>query len=585
MHTLVFLLLFSATLAHAQDFLFDRAICTGLGDRVGTMLSLAALARHHNATVGYLWCEDPSVVYSRVSLLIPRWTGWEYNLTEFKARFRPPPEIVFVSDLTDPRLQRLPKVVWGQPHMPIPAEQGSDSIPNIGWLTMRLPLPGKLDYQDSFQAHYRGIVAPIAANQPGAIVHGPYIMLHMRGPDDNTYVDQKDSLENYCTGKVIKALRKLMPGIPVYAISNNISWAKDLLEGGRVPILEDTGSAYDHFSLLVSAKAIIQHALHGWSSYSSVPALISGAPMINTYSPALPHHRFHLFKTQRGLPSNFYDCTQIDQYTEAILHSSSSSSRRPELVAYATDRSHKELALLQRTARWHGWAALHVIGTQEGFNTHGLVDKLRALRHFARKWPADTILVFVDGYDVIVNNEPGALESAFLASGKRVLISSELGCCTDKKSLLEYGTDCHPEWPFPQTGKGRRWLNTGVIVGYAKDIRKLLRMAWKEYKIHPALYKAYTDQQLMCFLVSDGSTVWTRAAVGIDHMSEVALSTYQTDIRLDGTMLGLDAVGRIMFANRSAPAFIHFNGPSRQKGVQREYAKRHFPLIQDTTTK
>jgi hypothetical protein len=140
-----------------------------------------------------------------------------------------------------------------------------------------------------------------------------------------------------------------------------------------------------------------------------------------------------------------------------------------ELVAYATDHAHQELALLQKTARWHGWAALHVIGTQEGFDTHGLVDKLRALRQF-------------DGYDVVVNNEPGALESVFLASGKRVLISSELGCCVNKQASLEYKTrDCHPEWPFEPPGEARRWLNTGVIVGYARNLRKLLRMAWKEY--------------------------------------------------------------------------------------------------------
>jgi hypothetical protein len=250
-----------------------------------------------------------------------------------------------------------------------------------------------------------------------------------------------------------------------------------------------------------------------------------------------------------------------------------------QLVAYATDHEHQGLALLQNTARWHGWSALHVIGTQEGFNTHGLVDKLRALRRFARKWPDDTILVFVDGYDVIVNNEPGALESAFLTSGKRVLISSELGCCTDKQSSLQYKTSCHPDWPFRHVQEGRIWPNTGVIVGYAREVRKLLRMAWKEYSMHRALYLAYTDQQLVCFLVSDGSSIWTRAAVGIDHMSKVALSTYKTDIRIDGHSLGIDALGRIVFSNRSAPALIHFNGPKDQKAAQLEYAEKHFPLI------
>ncbi len=76
-------------------------------------------------------------------------------------------------------------------------------------------------------------------------------------------------------------------------------------------------------------------------------------------------HTFDLImKGQAGIILVFYACC----------------ASSTELVAYATDRAHQELGLLQKTARWHGWAALHVIGTQEGFDTHGLVDKLRALR-------------------------------------------------------------------------------------------------------------------------------------------------------------------------------------------------------------
>lgn len=170
-----------------------------------------------------------------------------------------------------------------------------------------------------------------------------------------------------------------------------------------------------------------------------------------------------------------------------------------ELVTYATDKQHNNLGMLQNTARWHGWSALHVIGTQEGFDSHGLVDKLRALRRFARKWPGDTILAFVDAYDVIINNEPAALETAFLSSGKRVLLASENGCCTDKQTALRYGTTCHPNWPF---ATDRKWLNSGVIVGYAKDIRRLLRMAWKE-PIPPCIAPTRT---------SSSSAFWSRTA-------------------------------------------------------------------------
>jgi hypothetical protein len=63
-----------------------------------------------------------------------------------------------------------------------------DSIPEIAYLTMRLPIR-PAPFQTSFLAKYREIVAPIAAaKQTGeTIVHCPYILLHMRGQDDNTY--------------------------------------------------------------------------------------------------------------------------------------------------------------------------------------------------------------------------------------------------------------------------------------------------------------------------------------------------------------------------------------------------------------
>lgn len=248
-----------------------------------------------------------------------------------------------------------------------------------------------------------------------------------------------------------------------------------------------------------------------------------------------------------------------------------------ELVAYATDRQNENLGLLRKTAEWHGWSPLHVIGTQKGFARHGLVDKLRALRRFTRRWPDDTLLVFVDGYDVVVNNEPFALETAFLASGKRVMTAGELGCCVDKETAMAYRTACHGAWPHHGE---RSWLNSGVIVGYAKDVRLLLRMAWKEYAAHPEMYRAYTDQQLLCYLVSDGSNIWTRASVNIDHDSELALTTYQTDI----TRFGVDTLGRIVFSNRTVPALIHFNGPAPQKAAQMEHARKHFPLLSPGAT-
>lgn len=252
----------------------------------------------------------------------------------------------------------------------------------------------------------------------------------------------------------------------------------------------------------------------------------------------------------------------------------SGQKKEIELVTYATDTDRVEP--LKQSARWHGWSALNILGTQAGFDRHGLVDKLRALRRFAKGRAADSLLVFVDAYDVIVNHAPFHLERIFLASGKRILLASELGCCTDKETALAYGNRCHRNWPFfPSSPHRRIWLNSGVIIGYAKDIRRLLRLAWKEYLLHPNVYRAHTDQQLLCFLMSDGATIWTREAVGIDHESQAALTTYQTDL---GQALSFDSQGRVVFENRTVPALIHFNGPPQPKAAQMEFAQRHFPL-------
>ena len=92
------------------------------------------------------------------------------------------------------------------------------------------------------------------------------------------------------------------------------------------------------------------------------------------------------------------------------------------------------------------------------------------------------------------------------------------------------------------------------------------------------MYQMYTGQQILCFLMSDGSSIWTHAAVAIDHRSELALTIYSTDIRL-GQVLGVDEIGQNVFANRTVPALIHFNWPKQEKAAQIAYARAKFPLL------
>ena len=298
---------------HPKYYLFDRAICTGLGDRVGTMLTLAALGRSHSAKVVFRWCHDGKEISSRMLPHIPAWHGYDnYSLPEFKTRFFPPSEVVLVERITHEH-QKLPRVQWSG--VGIPAEQGSDSVYTIAWKTTRLgymPISAH-----KFKTSYQAVARPFAAQAFDLQNrNNTYIALHLRGPDNNTYWPPDgawDDLTLYCTGKVLRKLLAL--NVTLVAISNNKEWANTLL-GGRLAVREFV-SAYDDFSLLLGATGIVQHAWAGWSSFSTVPALASGAPLINTFR-GVPH-RYGLFRAQGGaLPSELYDCTQIDEFVHRV---------------------------------------------------------------------------------------------------------------------------------------------------------------------------------------------------------------------------------------------------------------------------
>lgn len=297
-------------LGSARDYFFDRAICTGMGDRVGTMLTLAALARSEGAKVVFWWCDDPSEIYSRIHPHIPRWHGYNYSLTEFKMRFNPPAEVLLVEMVTA-KHKMLPRVQWNG--VGLPAEDGSDSVYTVAWKTTRLG--GTQISARSFEESYQAVARPLAALAADQQGRSQYVAVHLRGPDDNTYspsFDAWNDLDMYCTGKVLRQLLAL--NITLIAISNNGAWANELL-GKRLRVREYV-TAYDDLSLLLGASAIVQHAWGGWSSYSSVPAFASGAPLINTFR-GLPH-RHNLFREQGGIPREMYNCQQRSKYVQAV---------------------------------------------------------------------------------------------------------------------------------------------------------------------------------------------------------------------------------------------------------------------------
>jgi hypothetical protein len=108
-------------------------------------------------------------------------------------------------------------------------------------------------------------------------------------------------------------------------ISNNHSFSMQWLRGLPSIHLVHSSSAFQDLSLALSAVAIVQHASEGWSSYTSVPAMAHGIPLINTF--AGHEHRFDLFASHGEVPREFYSCQQTDAFVREAVR----VSRQPHM--------------------------------------------------------------------------------------------------------------------------------------------------------------------------------------------------------------------------------------------------------------
>lgn len=316
MHPLLIALILSLLHFSSPTHLYHyrRDICTGLGDRVGDLMGLAALARMEYTGVVFEWCTDPSKIYVRIREHIPNFHGYDYDLTEFRLRFLVPTEIILVENVTKKHKSLEPVEFVG---LPLPSEHGLNALYTTAWRTTRLGLLHITASQ--FKNMYRRVTKPfVDAIRLSMEDKGPYVVLHMRGPDENSYKpspDCYDSPDMYCTARVLKRVLRLR--VRVLAISNNEEWARGLLH--RLPVeLISNHSVYDDFSLLVGATGIIQHAFLGWSSFSSVPAMMSQSPLITTYLTTQPSHRYQVFRHYDGMPDEFHDCTQIKEFVASV---------------------------------------------------------------------------------------------------------------------------------------------------------------------------------------------------------------------------------------------------------------------------
>lgn len=292
---------------------YDSPVCTGLGDRLGMVLTLSALAILHNSScvVHMEWCTEPQrAVLSNPQFMkwIPGWTGYDFPLLKLQTVLALPKNILLYPSGQDPK--SFDNVVREGGELP---GWGAVALTSTMYCRAMSVIPDPSRKQEMWtarecEAAYRKAgsqLLPARQTEQGL----PYILIHFRSGDSNT--EARDE-RPFCTRAVLQALHA--EKVYMKVISNNHSFSMQWMRGMPSVHLVHSSSAFQDVLLALSAVAIVQHASTGWSSYTSVPAMARGVPLINTFTGS--NHRFDLFKRQGEVPREFYMCRETTAFVQ-----------------------------------------------------------------------------------------------------------------------------------------------------------------------------------------------------------------------------------------------------------------------------
>jgi hypothetical protein len=103
----------------------------------------------------------------------------------------------------------------------------------------------------------------------------------------------------------------------VAVMTNNVTYAETLLQGANVTYAMTLVDMFKDMQLLTAATGIIQHASEGWSSFSSVPAMAKGIPILSTFKRG--GHRYEFFGKYGEIPDEFFNCSRMKHFFHSVL--------------------------------------------------------------------------------------------------------------------------------------------------------------------------------------------------------------------------------------------------------------------------
>lgn len=167
-------------------------------------------------------------------------------------------------------------------------------------------------------------------------------------------------------------------------------------------------------------------------------------------------------------------------------------------------------------------------------------QKVNFLREFISKVEDGEIFVFTDNYDVIANDYAQSLLAKYRRYYDGKVVFGGETACWPKSSLAS-------QYPEPPAGVVTKYLNSGVFMGYARDIKKLVSVPI-DNSADDQLY--YT----LAFLQNQEDVV-------LDYKCRLFLclsGMQETDLQVDKPR-------GCLYYKGERPVFVHGNGPDQVK--------------------
>ena len=174
----------------------------------------------------------------------------------------------------------------------------------------------------------------------------------------------------------------------------------------------------------------------------------------------------------------------------------------------------------------------------------GFTMKYELFMDFLNNAQDDEIIMFIDAYDVIINEGEKDILNKFYSYNKKILISYE-----NNIFIKLFFSKCN-----------NVVLNSGTYMGYVKYIKEMIKLLYK-----PKLFKKCNndDQEILNYVCKKNKPFFDRY-VGIDYNKDIfsifTPNIYYSPYYIISKDIGIECNNNILYYKNKRPSVFHFTG-------------------------